>query len=58
MSIMQHNLVFGAEFWYQKVDSNIIAIFQTAFNVFTAVLLIPFTNQLVKMSIALVKDEE
>jgi phosphate:Na+ symporter len=41
-----------------SVNSNVIAIFQTAFNVFTAVLLIPFTNQLVKLSILLVKEEE
>ena len=40
------------------VNSNIIAIFQTAFNVFTAIMLIPFTNQLVKMSVILVKDEK
>ena len=57
LSIMQSLNVFGASFWTMKVDSNIIAIFQTAFNVFTAVLLIPFTNQLVKMSTVLVKDE-
>ena len=40
------------------VNSNVIAIFQTAFNLFTAVLLIPFTNLLVKLSLLLVKDEE
>jgi len=40
------------------IEINIIAIFQTAFNVFTAVLLIPFTNHLVKLSVALVKDED
>ena len=57
LSIMQSLNVFGSSFWTMKVDSNIIAIFQTAFNVFTAVLLIPFTNQLVKMSTVLVKDE-
>ena len=57
LSIMQSLNVFGSSFWTMEVDSNIIAIFQTAFNVFTAVLLIPFTNQLVKMSTVLVKDE-
>lgn len=56
MSIMQSLNVFGSAFWTMTVDSNIIAIFQTAFNVFTAILLIPFTNQLVKMSVVLVKD--
>ena len=56
LSVLQSTNVFGAEFWSMTVDSNIIALFQTAFNVFTAVLLIPFTNLLVKMSVALIKD--
>jgi phosphate:Na+ symporter len=58
LSIMQSMQVFGAGFWTMTVNSNVIAIFQTAFNVFTAVLLIPFTNQLVKLSILLVKEEQ
>ena len=58
LSTMQSLNVFGSAFWTMTVNSNIIAIFQTAFNVFTAVLLIPFTNQLVKLSIMLVKDEK
>ncbi len=57
LSIMQSLNVFGTAFWTMKVDSNIIAIFQTAFNLFTAILLIPFTNHLVKLSLALIKDE-
>lgn len=56
LSIMQSMNVFGSAFWSMTVDSNIIAIFQTAFNLFTAVLLIPFTNYLVKISVMLVKD--
>ena len=56
LSVMQSLNVFGTAFWTMKVNSNIIAIFQTAFNLFTAVLLIPFTNQLVKLSMVLVKD--
>ncbi len=56
LSAMQSFNVFGTEFWTMQVDSTIIAIFQTAFNLFTAILLVPFTNLLVKMSIALVKD--
>ena len=56
LSVMQHFKVFGESFWTMKVDSNIIAIFQTAFNLFTAIMLIPFTNLLVKMSVVLVKD--
>ena len=56
LSIMQSINVFGAAFWNMQVNSNIIAIFQTAFNLFTAILLVPFTNQLVKMSLIMVKD--
>ena len=57
MSIMQSFQVFGADFWNMQVSSTTIAIFQTAFNVFTAILLIPFTNLLVKFSLLVVKDE-
>ena len=56
LSILQSLLVFGADFWGMSVNSNTIAIFQTAFNLFTAILLIPFTNLLVKLSMKLVKD--
>ena len=57
LSVMQHFQVFGSAFWHMGADQTVIAIFQTAFNLFTAVLLIPFTNQLVKASIAIVKEE-
>ena len=57
LSILQSLNVFGESFWHMTVNSNIIAIFQTAFNLFTAIMLIPFTNALVKMSILVVKDE-
>ena len=57
LSVLQSMNVFGTAFWNMAVDSNIIAIFQTAFNLFTAIMLIPFTNQLVRLSIAIVKDE-
>ena len=56
LSVMQKLNVFGDAFWGMEVNSNIIAIFQTAFNLFTAVLLIPFTNLLVKLSTKVVKD--
>ena len=58
LSVMQIMNVFGDSFWNMTVNSNVIAIFQTAFNLFTAVMLIPFTNLLVKLSLLLVKDEE
>lgn len=57
MTIMQKNLVFGAEFWAQQVNSTIIATFQTVFNLITAVVLLPLTNLLVKLSIMIVHDE-
>ena len=58
LSVMQSLNVFGTAFWTMTVNSNVIAIFQTAFNVFTAVLLIPFTNQLVKLSMMVVKESK
>ena len=58
MSVMQHFLVFGAEFWSMTVSSTVIAIFQTVFNLITAILLVPFTDWLVKLSLLIVKDEK
>ena len=57
LSILQHFQAFGAGFWTMEATSTVIATFQTAFNVFTCVLLLPFTNQLVKMSTTVFKDE-
>ena len=57
MTIMQKMEVFGAEFWTNVVDDTGIAIFQSVFNVATAVVLIPFTGALVKLSMLVVKDE-
>ena len=57
ITIMQNAAVFGAEFWFRTVDSGIIANFQTIFNLLTAIVLIPFTNWLVKLSMIIVKDE-
>ena len=57
MSVFQHFQVFGAPFWSMTVNSTVIATFQSLFNIFTAIMLIPFTNKLVKLSILLVKDE-
>ena len=58
MSILQHFVVFGAEFWNMTVDSTVIATFQTLFNVITTALLLPFTNQLVKLSTVIVKKQK
>lgn len=57
LSLMQHFQVFGAAFWHMEATSTVIAIFQSLFNIFTCVLLLPFTNQLVKLSLMIVKDE-
>ena len=57
LSVMQHFQVFGTAFWGMEANSTVIAIFQSLFNVFTCILLLPFTNQLVKMSLMMVKDD-
>ncbi len=57
LSVMQHFQVFGEAFWTMEATSTVIALFQTAFNLATCVLLLPFTNQLVKMSLLVVKDD-
>ena len=57
MLIMQKLQVFGEAFWLANVDSGGIANFQTVFNLITAIVLIPFTNQLVALSKTIVKDE-
>lgn len=50
---------FGAfeGLWGKTADSGLIANFQTVFNLVTAVVLLPFTNLIVKLSCKLVKDE-
>lgn len=58
MTIMQKMEIFGASFWVAAVDSGGIANFQTIFNLITAIVLIPFADQLVKLSIAIVKDDK
>jgi len=57
MTIMQKLEVFGADFWVATIDSGGIANFQTIFNLITAIVLIPFTGLLVKLSVLVVKDE-
>ena len=58
MTIMQKLAVFGADFWVATVDSGGIANFQTLFNLITAVLLIPFADWLVKLSMIFVKEDK
>ena len=58
MAVMQKLAVFGAEFWVATVDSGGIANFQTIFNLITAIVLVPFADLLVKLSMKLVKDDK
>ena len=57
MTILQNMNVGGDAFWFAGVDDTGIAVFQTVFNLATAIALIPFTNYLVALSKAIVKDE-
>ena len=57
MTVMQKLSVFGAGFWVRSVDSGGIANFQTVFNLATAVVLIPFADWMVKLSLKIVKDD-
>ena len=58
MTILQRLAVFGAEFWAASIDSGGIANFQTVFNLITAVVLIPFADWMVKLSMLIVKEEK
>lgn len=52
------NLGGFTDLWESVVDSGVIANFQTLFNLITAIVLLPFTNVLVKIACKLVKEEE
>ena len=56
MTILEKNAVFGAAFWSASVDSGGIANFQTVFNLLTAIVLIPFTGSLMKLSLMVVRE--
>ena len=58
MTLMEKLSVFGAGFWVRAVDSGGIANFQTVFNLVTAVVLIPFADWMVKLSLKIVKDDK
>ena len=58
MYAMQRLAVFGEAFWTANIDSGGIANFQTVFNLVTAIVLIPFSGALVKLSTLIVKDEK
>ena len=56
MTVMQNLNIFGTQYWIREVDSGVIANFQTVFNLLTAVVLIPFADWMVKLSLLVVKD--
>ncbi|MBE6932167.1 MAG: Na/Pi cotransporter family protein [Ruminococcaceae bacterium] len=56
MSLLMHFGAFGG-LWDSIVDSGAIANFQTLFNLITAIVLLPFTGLLVKISCKFVKDD-
>jgi len=56
LTILQSAGAFGG-LWRIEANSTVIAIFQSAFNLITAVVLLPFTNLLVSASVKLVKDK-
>lgn len=58
LTILQKLAVFGAEYWVREVNSGVIANFQTVFNLLTAVVLIPFADWMVKLSMLIVKDSK
>lgn len=58
MTLLERFEVFGAEYWNRSVDSGGIANFQTVFNLVTAIVLIPFANQLMKLSMVIIKDDK
>lgn len=50
--------LLNADFWTKIVNSGSIANFQTIFNLFTAVALIPFTSLLMKISMLVVRSKD
>ena len=57
MSVLQYLVMPHLPLWMGTVDSTGIAVFQTVFNLVTAIVLIPFTNSLVKLSMVFVKED-
>ena len=57
MTVLQYWVVPDLPLWKGTVDSTGIAVFQTVFNLLTAIVLIPFTGSLVKLSGVFVKED-
>ncbi len=58
MSVLQYWVIPQLDLWQSSIDSGGIANFQTIFNLATAIVLLPFTGMLVKISMFFVKDEK
>ena len=58
MTLLQRMVLSEIPLWNSGVDDTGIAVFQTVFNLVTAIILIPFANQLVKLSTVIVRDEK
>ena len=58
MTVLEKTVMSGAALWSSAVDSGGIANFQTIFNLLTAVVLIPFTGWMVKLSTLIVKEDK
>jgi len=56
MTLLRSGGFFGG-LWESIVDSGTIANFQTLFNLITAIVLVPFTGLLVKLSCMIVKED-
>lgn len=56
MTLLRQGGAF-AGLWESIVDSGVIANFQTLFNLITAIILLPFTGMLVKISCLIVRDD-
>lgn len=56
MTLLKHFGAFGG-LWDSIVNSGVIANFQTLFNLITAIVLVPFTGLLVKISCLFIKDD-
>ena len=57
MSVAQYWVLPELPLWNGTVDSTGIAVFQTVFNLVTAIVLVPFTESLVKLSMVFVKPD-
>ena len=58
MTLLQRMVLSEIPLWNSGVDDTGIAVFQTVFNLVTAIILLPFANQLVKLSTVIVRDEK